>query len=73
MKLVDYTGKMNAHDAYLEMLKRLERKSRYIEYVLVDETDTEFIEKFRDLCIEVRVKNRWWGRRREEEDNGYIK
>ena len=30
MKLVDYTGKMHEHDAYLEMLKRLERKSRYI-------------------------------------------
>ena len=42
MKLVDYTGKINSHDEYLEILKKLEKKSQYIEYVLVDETDTKF-------------------------------
>ena len=45
MKLVDYTGKINSHDEYLEILKKLEKKSQYIEYVLVDETDTKFINK----------------------------
>ena len=26
MKLVDYTGKINSHDEYLEILKKLEKK-----------------------------------------------
>ena len=61
MKLVDYTGKINSHDEYLEILKKLEKKSQYIEYVLVDESDTKFIEKFKDLIISMTPKNKWWG------------
>ena len=61
MKLVDYTGKINSHDEYLEILKKLEKKSQYIEYVLVDEIDTKFIEKFGNLIISMASKNKWWG------------
>ena len=61
MKLVDYTGKINSHDEYLEILKKLEKKSQYIEYVLVDETDTKFIEKFTSLIVSMTSKNKWWG------------
>ena len=61
MKLVDYSGKINSHDEYLEILKKLEKKSQYIEYVLVDETDTKFIDKFRNLIISMTSKNKWWG------------
>ena len=58
MKLVDYTGKINSHDEYLEILKKLEKKSQYIEYVLVDETDTKFIEKFTSLIVSMTSKNK---------------
>lgn len=61
MKLVDYTGRINSHGEYLEILKNLEKKSQFIEYVLVDETDTEFIEKFRGLIVLMTSKNKWWG------------
>lgn len=61
MKLVDYTGRINSHGEYLEILKNLEKKSQFIEYVLVDETDTEFIEKFRGLIVSMTSKNKWWG------------
>lgn len=61
MKLVDYTGKLNDHAAYLHVIKLLEMKCESIEYALVDEDDTELIERFRDLVVSVKTKNRWWG------------
>lgn len=51
MKLVDYTGKLNNHDQYLQTIKQLKDKCKYIEYVLVDEDETEFIENFESLII----------------------
>ena len=61
MKLVDYTGKVNSHDEYLAILKQLEKKSKCLEYVLVDESDTRFIEKFNDSITAMASKNKWWG------------
>lgn len=63
MKLLDYTGKINTHVEYLEILNKLEKKCEYIEYVLVDEDDTGFIEKFHDYIIAATTKNKWWGTR----------
>lgn len=61
MKLVDYTGKLNSHADYLKMIKLLEKKSEYIEYVLVDEDDTRIIDKFKDSVVSIQPKNKWWG------------
>ncbi len=61
MKLVDYTGKINNHKEYLQVIKQLENKCKYIEYVLVDEDEKEFIERFEDLIISEKLKNKWWG------------
>ena len=61
MKLLDYTGKLNRHADYLYAVKLLETKCEYIEYVLVDEDDTELIEQFRDSIISVKTQNKWWG------------
>lgn len=61
MKLLDYTGKLNSHDEYLRIVKCLENKCKYIEYVLVDEDDKEFAERFESLIISEKFKNRWWG------------
>lgn len=49
MKLVDYTGKVNSHGEYLKILEHLEKKSKCIEYVLVDESDIRFI--FINYCL----------------------
>lgn len=61
MKLVDCTGKLNEHSEYLKAIKQLEKKSKYIEYVLVDKDETEFIEKFKDLIVSEKYKKQWWG------------
>ncbi|MBD5136182.1 MAG: hypothetical protein HDT39_09530 [Lachnospiraceae bacterium] len=61
MKLVDYTGKLNGHNEYLQVIKQLENKCKYIEYVLVDEYETDFIEEFKSRIISVKLNNRWWG------------
>ena len=61
MELVDYTGKINSHNEYLESIKQLEKKSKYVEYVLVNEEDTRFIEEFKDFIITMKQKNKWWG------------
>ncbi len=61
MKLLDYTGKLNEHNEYLTVIKYLENKSKYIEYVIIDGDDQKFIEKFSDAIISVNFKNKWWG------------
>lgn len=61
MKLVDYTGKLNSHNEYLQVIKLLESKCKYIEYVLVDEDEKEFIDRFESLIISEKLKNKWWG------------
>lgn len=71
MKLIDYTGKINSHGEYAETLKQLEKKSKYIEYVLVNESDTRFIEKFNHLITAMTSKNRWWGTKSSGRSNVY--
>lgn len=61
MKLADFTGKLNYHDEYLKVLKLLEKTCKYIEYVLIDEDDTIFVEKFEKFIVSVKKKNTWWG------------
>ncbi len=61
MKLVDFTGKLNTHSEYLQVIKQLENKCKYIEYVLIDEDEREFIERFESLIISVKLNNKWWG------------
>lgn len=63
MKLIDYSGKLNNHNKYLEIIKKLEIKTQYIEYVLIDENDIDFINKFKNNIISIKLKNMWWGTR----------
>lgn len=71
MKLVDYSGKLNNHNAYLQTIRQLENKCRYIEYVLVNEDEKEFIEKFESLLISVKLKNKWWGTKSSQKNQVY--
>ena len=61
MTFLDYTEKLNEHKAYLRVLKELENKCKFIEYVLIDDEDIEIIEKFKDNVISSEYKNKWWG------------
>lgn len=71
MKLADYSGKLNSHIDYLKIIKLLEGKSEYIEYVLVDEDDTEMIDKFKEFIISVQPKRKWWGTRSSQSRKVY--
>lgn len=71
MKLVDYTGKLNNHNDYLKAIEKLENKCKYIEYVLVNDDETEFIEKFKNFIISIDKKNKWWGTKSSNKNKVY--
>ncbi len=71
MELADYTGKLNSHADYLNILKHLKQKSKYIEYVLVDEDDTRLVDKFKDLIVSVQPKNKWCGTKSSKKSKVY--
>ena len=41
--MIDYTGKINEHEKYLKVLKKLEDNTEYIEIVIIDGTETNNI------------------------------
>lgn len=62
MKLIDYTGKLNNHTEYLQVLKQLKIKSKYIEMVILDEKESnDLINKFKDDVIVQKKVSKWWG------------
>jgi len=71
VKLIDYTGKLNSHSEYLKVIKQLESKCKYIEYVLIDEDETRFIEKFESFIILLELKNKWWGTKSSQKNKVY--
>ncbi len=72
MKLIDYTGQLNNHNEYLKVIKQLEKKCKNIEYVLVDEGETKFIDQFKNFIISSRYKNKWWGTKSSKKSKIYI-
>lgn len=70
MRLIDYTGKLNNHNEYLEAIKHLEAKCKYIEYVLISD-DTSFIERFNAVILSVKPRNKWWGTKSGSKNNVY--
>ena len=62
MKLIDYSGKLNNHKEYLEILNKLKTRCNYIEYVIVnDDDDSELTKKFKDLILLEKESKKWWG------------
>ena len=62
MNLVDYTGKLNTHEEYVNMIKKLEKKTKYIEIVVIDEIVTNnIVNKFKNDIISTRIVSEWWG------------
>lgn len=71
MKLLDYTGKLNNHNEYLQVLNQLEKKCQYIEYVLINEDETKFIKNFERFIISLELKNKWWGTKSSQKNKVY--
>lgn len=71
MKLIDYTGKLNTHQEYLQVLELLEDECKYIEYVLVNDFDCELVDKFADSILSVEQKNKWWGTKSSQKTTIY--
>lgn len=61
MEFVDYTGKLNNRNQYLQVIKQLQSKCKYIEYAVLDKDDKEFTEQFENLVISVNRQKQWWG------------
>lgn len=71
MKLLDYTGKLNQHNTYLQIIKQLGNRCKYIEYVLVNEEETKLIEQFEALILSLDLKNKWWGTKSSRKNKVY--
>ncbi len=64
MNLKDYTGKLNAHKDYLEMLDKIEKYCKYIEIVIIDAREimsNPIVNKFEKDIEEVVTVSEWWG------------
>ena len=62
MGIVDYTGKLNNHDAYINVLDKLEQKCKYIEIVVIaGRKSNELVNKFSEYILTVNKVSKWWG------------
>lgn len=62
MDIVDYTGKLNNHEAYINVLDKLEQKCKYIEIVVIDgRKSNELVDKFSEDILTVNKVSKWWG------------
>lgn len=60
--MIDYTGKLNEHTHYLQILNKLKKKTSYIEIVLIDGKKTNnLVEKFKNQIISIESVSEWWG------------
>lgn len=59
---MDYTGLLNEHNKYIEVLDKLESKTEYIEIVLIDGKDTnELVDYLKDDILKIDYVSSWWG------------
>lgn len=60
MEWEDYTGKLNDHKSYLEMLERLKDKTVYVEIVLRDNPKpNEIVEHFKENIVSTKIISEW--------------
>lgn len=54
MRLLDFTGKLNTHEEYINILEKLEKKSKYIEIFIIGTHthNNQIVEDFSDDIIE---------------------
>lgn len=62
MNIVDFTGKLNNHQDYIDVLNKIETKCKYVEIVILDgRKSNNLIDKFFDDIIETKKVSKWWG------------
>ena len=62
MDIIDYTGKLNNHEEYINILDKIEIKCKYIEVVVIDgRKSNELIDKFKDDILNIKKVSKWWG------------
>lgn len=62
MDIIDYTGKLNNHQEYVNALDNLETKCEYIKIVIIDgRKSNTLIDKFRADILEIKKVSKWWG------------
>ena len=62
MDIVDYTGKLNNHETYINVLNKIEPKCKYIEIVVVwGRKSNELVDKFSEDILTVNKVSKWWG------------
>ncbi len=62
MNIIDYTGKLNTHQEYINVLDKIEIKCKYIEVVVIDgRKSNELIDKFKDDILNIKKVSKWWG------------
>jgi len=62
MDIVDYTGKLNNHETYINVLNKLEQKCKYIEIVVIDgRKSNELVDKFSEDILSITKVSKWWG------------
>lgn len=64
MELEDYTGKLNTHESYIDILNKIEPKCKYIEMVILDGrelTDNEITKMFEKDIESMEIVSEWWG------------
>lgn len=60
--MIDYTGKLNNHKQYIDILNKLKPHCKYIEIVIIDgRKSNKLIEKFTNDILEVKKVSKWWG------------
>ena len=62
MDIIDYTGKLNNHEEYINVLYKIEIKCKYIEVVVIGgRKSNELIDKFKDDILNIKKVSKWWG------------
>ena len=49
MNIIDYTGKLNNHQEYIDILDKIESKCKYIEIVIINWEDFSYEMEFNNI------------------------
>lgn len=60
--MIDYTGKLNTHQEYVDILEKIKGECKYIEIVLLDgRKNNELIDNFNSDILYTKKVSKWWG------------
>lgn len=72
INMIDYTGKLNDHEKYIEIINKIKIKCNYIEIVIIDgKKSNELVDNFSKDIIETKRVSSWWGTKTNKKNNLY--